>query len=106
MTPCKNCPFVDYEMHDTCLPTPFEIVQQKQLTGNNWVCHANPRVTCRGLLLDNKERNLGLDFTTGVHVGEGFGPWTRFDSQGNREAIQPHPSPLTYDEYLNQLTAK
>ena len=50
-----------------CLPGPWEIIQMKIETGNNWACHSNCNRICQGMVQNAEVFPNGsqLDFTTG-----------------------------------------
>lgn len=57
------CPFsfTDASEHAQglgCLPTPYDIVQMRQVHGKTWACHSNPTKPCLGALKFQKERNM------------------------------------------------
>lgn len=52
---CKSCPFnyfseeSNYAQDMGCLPSPKDILEIKDTTGNNWACHSNNKRVCAGL---------------------------------------------------------
>lgn len=70
--PCSTCPFIHTEesemaQNSGCLPGPWEIIQMKIETGNNWACHSNCNRICQGMVQNAEVFPNGsqLDFTTG-----------------------------------------
>jgi hypothetical protein len=69
-TPCTTCPFSWSEEAQIaqaigCLPSPYDIIEIKRTTNENWACHSNCKRICQGLVQANDERKLGLDLTQG-----------------------------------------
>ncbi len=70
---CTSCPFLcgshpdaDYANNMGCLPDAWRVVEMKVKENKNWACHSHPERICKGLVEHSKEKNLGLDFKTGV----------------------------------------
>lgn len=67
---CISCPFNDGLTHAAsdaqnlgCLPTPFDIVQMKRESGQNWACHDDETKVCAGLC--HRAKDEGLDLSQG-----------------------------------------
>lgn len=95
---CVSCPFNDgftFSASEAqnlgCLPTPYDIIQMKKSSGQNWACHDDETTLCAGLCHQAKEANL--DLTQG-----GLIRYSSWYHAGQNEAIEEARS-----GYLHQV---
>lgn len=80
---CTSCPFNDglteaasNAQNLGCLPTPFDIIQMKRESGQNWACHDDETKVCAGLCHQAKEASLDLSegglirYSSWYHAGQ------------------------------------
>lgn len=67
---CISCPFsssLESEMAQNygCLPTPADIIELKETTGQNWSCHNDDTKLCSGYATSLKQTRPDLDIKDG-----------------------------------------
>ncbi len=96
---CVSCPFNDGYTHSAseaqnlgCLPSPYDIIQMKKASGQNWACHDDESKVCAGLCHSAKDQ--GLDLSQG-----GLIRYSSWYYAGQDEAVEEARSgylPRTY----------